>query len=206
MLPDQDTGVDDFAGYRVYRQAGSRFATWEVSAEGAASTFAATINGTERIFVSRDVVSGTECWYSVTAVDDGTQNWTELGISLESGRWWTWSGFIPYTGITPNGDPIGVSRSAGPSTNSLLANTPNPFNPTTTLHYQVATDTDVSSVVYNMAGQAVRKLVSRPKAAGFHSGGWGGRDGFGRDVASGVYLARFVAGDVVQTRRMVLIR
>jgi hypothetical protein len=70
---------------------------------------------------------------------------------------------------------------------------PNPFNPSTTLSYQLPQDAAVRLEVYDMIGRKVRSLVDESKSAGYYRVVWNGRDETGRDVASGVYLYRFSA-------------
>ena len=60
--------------------------------------------------------------------------------------------------------------------------------------------------VYNIAGQQIRTLVADNLPAGVHRVEWDGRDGLGRDVASGAYLYRLQIGEFVQSRRLLLLR
>ena len=97
-------------------------------------------------------------------------------------------------------------RGEVPAVFSLGQNFPNPFNPTTTIAYNVAHESFVTLTVYNLLGQEVRTLVADLRAAGSHSAVWDGRDDAGREVPSGVYLYRMNAGRFQDTRRMVLVR
>jgi hypothetical protein len=83
---------------------------------------------------------------------------------------------------------------------------PNPFNPQTTLNFSLKADATVELAVFNLRGDLVRQLLSERRSAGEHSVVWNGRDRSGSALASGVYLARFVAGDVVMTQRLVLVQ
>jgi hypothetical protein len=89
---------------------------------------------------------------------------------------------------------------------SLQANYPNPFNPTTTIGFAVASEGEVSIVVYNLKGQRVRGLVSGVYRAGRHSVTWDGTDDAGRAVSSGVYFYRMVAGEYSEIKRMLLLK
>jgi flagellar hook assembly protein FlgD len=60
--------------------------------------------------------------------------------------------------------------------------------------------------IYNIRGQRVRTLVDGYKVEGEHSVEWDGRDEAGNRVSSGVYFYRMRAGDISQTRRMVLMK
>ena len=60
--------------------------------------------------------------------------------------------------------------------------------------------------IYDVRGQLVRRLVDGRREAGTHSVTWFGTSEDGRRVASGVYLAQFKAGQVVQTQRLMLVK
>ena len=72
---------------------------------------------------------------------------------------------------------------------------PNPFNPSTTISFSVATARHVTLTVYNTVGQRVCTVADGQFAAGSHTAVWRGTDGAGRRVSSGVYFCRMVAGD-----------
>jgi hypothetical protein len=94
-------------------------------------------------------------------------------------------------------------------TNSLLGNFPNPFNPETSIRFQVAGDRRqeyVTIEVFNIRGQKVRGLLSEIIEAGYHAVVWDGRDHSGVSVGSGIYFYRMTISDFVETRRMVLLR
>jgi hypothetical protein len=88
----------------------------------------------------------------------------------------------------------------------LSQNYPNPFNPSTTIEFELPKPGRVTLVIYNSLGQAVRKLVDRVVSASVHKVVWDSKDEMGNEVASGVYLYRLTAGDVVQEKKMVLVR
>lgn len=83
---------------------------------------------------------------------------------------------------------------------------PNPFNPTTTLRFSLATEADVTLTVFSIRGELVRQLVSEHLGQGSHAAVWDGKDSRGRTVASGVYLARLVAGPLEMTQRLMLMK
>lgn len=89
---------------------------------------------------------------------------------------------------------------------ALAPNRPNPFNPATTIPYSLAAPSGVSLHIYDAAGRMVRRLVDDVQTAGGHTASWDGRDDRGVAVASGVYFCRLRAGDVTDTRRMVLLK
>ena len=90
------------------------------------------------------------------------------------------------TGIAEDGE----AATARPTAFALRGNYPNPFNPTTTIRYDLARQARVTLTVYNALGQAVRTLVSSRQNAGVHQVNWDGRNDRGEPVSSGVYLYR----------------
>ncbi len=90
---------------------------------------------------------------------------------------------------------------------ALFQNFPNPFNSFTEIRYRLPERTDVKLAVYDLLGRRVSTLVDESPAQGAYQVQWDGKDTDGLDVASGIYLYRLKAGeDVVQTRRMLLLR
>ncbi len=87
--------------------------------------------------------------------------------------------------IVFNGKEVPTTYSVG--------NFPNPFNPSTTISYQIVKNSSVKLDIYDVVGRKVRTLVDGDKSAGYYSVVWNGRDERGRDVSSGTYLYRFTA-------------
>ena len=83
---------------------------------------------------------------------------------------------------------------------------PNPFNPRTTISYDLPADTDVSIVIYNETGQEIRHLVTQHYTAGRYSVQWDAKDYLGRSVGSGVYIAKIVAGPNTAIQKMLLLK
>jgi flagellar hook assembly protein FlgD len=91
--------------------------------------------------------------------------------------------------------------------NHLDQNVPNPFNPTTTIRYEIKESGLVSLRIYNVAGQLVRTLVDGHRNAGqLYEATWNGLNDGGQPVASGVYFYKLVAKGYVQTKKMVLLK
>ena len=93
-----------------------------------------------------------------------------------------------------------------PNIFTLHQNFPNPFNPITTLSYDIPKDSHVRLAIFDMLGNEVATLVSSNQKAGFKSIQWNAKDSFGKSVSAGVYLYQIEAGDFVQTRKMVLLK
>jgi flagellar hook assembly protein FlgD len=95
---------------------------------------------------------------------------------------------------------------AQPLAVSLGQNVPNPFNPSTTIHYTVDSPSRVVITVDAAGGQLVRRLDEGARAAGSYSARWNGEDNDGHAVASGVYFYRLEGAPGAAARKMVLIR
>jgi len=113
-----------------------------------------------------------------------------------------------HTGqFMPHSEPSAVEMGAGggvPSAFSLSQNCPNPFNPQTTIPYDVAIPGAIRLSIHALSGQRIRTLVDREHRAGSYAIIWNGRDAAGCPVASGVYLCRMSAGGFRAVRKMLL--
>jgi len=83
---------------------------------------------------------------------------------------------------------------------------PNPFNPSTTISYDLPIEADVSIIIYDAIGQEIRQLVSQQHTAGRYSIQWDAKDQLGRSVGSGVYIAKILAGQNSATQKMLLLK
>ena len=103
----------------------------------------------------------------------------------------------------------GKAGSAGlPKAFSLAQNSPNPFNPATTISYSVpeGNSVHVRLDIFGIRGRLVRTLVDADRDVGNYTVFWDGTDRQGRKVSSGVYFYRMRAGSFAQTRKMVLLK
>ena len=88
----------------------------------------------------------------------------------------------------------------------LFENYPNPFNPTTTISYNLPEIAPVQMNVFDVLGTHICTLVNRRQGAGHYSISWDGRDEQHRDVPSGIYICQLKAGKYVASRKMLLVR
>jgi hypothetical protein len=90
---------------------------------------------------------------------------------------------------------------------SRIWNYPNPFNPSTTIVYELSNPGRVTLKIYDVSGRAVRNLIDEsPTDSGQHRVRWDGTDGSGRRVESGVYFGHLEIGTGQQRRMMVLVK
>ena len=100
-----------------------------------------------------------------------------------------------------------TSAQALPLASALHQNFPNPFNPETTIAFELSEEAVVTLTIYGMAGQVVRQLaVDQVMAAGHYESIWDGRDVYGARVGSGLYFYRLEAGDFTSVKKMVLLK
>ena len=88
----------------------------------------------------------------------------------------------------------------------LSQNRPNPFNPSTTIHFVLPKSERVSLAIYDANGARVRTLADGEREHGGHDVEWDGRDEHGVRVSSGVYFYRLTAGKHSQTKKMILLK
>jgi len=102
---------------------------------------------------------------------------------------------------------IGVeSQGASESGVVLAQNTPNPFNPRTTIAYELSQAADIAIVITNAGGRIVRELHRRHDGPGSFRMVWDGRDAAGHELSSGVYFYELKGSGEKRTKRMVLLR
>jgi hypothetical protein len=107
--------------------------------------------------------------------------------------------------------PIELAGAGGPVLPrrlTLHGNTPNPFNPSTTIRFSVPAGPNrpYSLRVYDVRGAFVRELAAGQVGGGTHEARWDGRDHRGESVSSGIYLYRLVVGDHHLTGKMALVK
>ncbi len=146
-----------------------------------------------------------ESWEQISVPDDLLTN-TLQGMDWVNET----TGFI----VGQDGIIIGVEivtsiddpKSIRPVSVKLYPNYPNPFNPTTTIEYELELAGSVELVIYDIQGRKVRTLVNSSQRAGSHKSTWDGRNEMGARVSSGVYVYSLKVNSMAQTRKMILIK
>ena len=123
-----------------------------------------------------------------------------------AGRWWYRLEQVDLNGAkhyTPevSVDVLTSVAESAPLAFTLEQNYPNPFNAGTVIRFSLPATANVALTVYDVLGHEVRTLAEGPMAAGVNQVSWDGSQ-----LASGVYIYRLMAGEQVQTRRMVYVR
>ncbi|UCD20245.1 MAG: T9SS type A sorting domain-containing protein, partial [candidate division WOR-3 bacterium] len=103
-------------------------------------------------------------------------------------------------------DDVTGDETSVPSASFLAQNVPNPFNPTTTIRFGLPRAVHVKLSVYNVKGELISTIFNQHMTEGRKEITWTAKDSRGQTVSSGIYFYRLVAGDFVQTKKMVLLR
>ncbi|MBC8175487.1 MAG: T9SS type A sorting domain-containing protein [Candidatus Marinimicrobia bacterium] len=112
--------------------------------------------------------------------------------------------YLPYKQI--------VKSENLPDKFALYENHPNPFNPITTIKYDLPEESFVELTIFDLLGREVKTLINGSETAGFKRVLWDGKNNRGKSVASGLYIYRLTAESIEsnkkfhQTRKMVLLR
>jgi len=225
----------NMAGYDIARRLGyvsyqAEYAGVKVLTEGASMSYRA-IDNNAADFAVNDGFTDDEKWQTISggiqAVSKGPADvshviatgpfsiapneFIQVGIALIGGVGLSdlrtnadaaqalWDGLFP-TSVAEHPSPI------IPGEFALRKNYPNPFNPSTSIRYEIAKSVPVELAVFNLLGQKIRTLVNEQQVAGFYTVAWDGRDDFGRPAASGLYVYELKAGEFKQVQKMLLLK
>lgn len=175
---------------------------------------AATIS----LLISTDGVNYTQLW---TAENDG-QPWGWRNRSIDLSAYNNQSVKLAWRYLGNDGDYVGVdgvrvTTTQGatdvkypddeiPKVFSLYQNYPNPFNPSTTIEYDVPTQTLLKLIVYDVLGRKVKTLVSEIKEAGKYRSIWDGTNDFGNRLSSGIYIIRLETDKILSSMKVMMLK
>ena len=118
----------------------------------------------------------------------------------------TLTGFSDSLFVIAVPSAVQVETTTLPARFALEANTPNPFNPLTTIHFELDRAGSAALRIFSVSGALVRTLVQKQLPSGRYRAQWDGRDEQGRSVGSGVYIYRLTAGGRGLARKMSLLK
>ncbi len=140
---------------------------------------------------------------SAYGVDTGVNGYSFTGTT--AGEWTGWAdGQFMIRAIIDT--HTGVSEELAPAPVLSAKNYPNPFNPTTTISYNVPKDGKVTVKVFNTKGQLVKTLVNEVVAAGSKTVVWTGDNNEGKKVSSGVYMYKVETENESVLHKMLLLK
>ncbi len=171
--------IGDLAGYKIY---------FDTDSKG--FPYADTIDvGNNTSYTLSGLSTGLKYYIAATCYDtDGNESWYSNEVSA-----------------TPTA--LAVDESAAiPTSFALHANYPNPFNPITTIRFDLPHSVDISIVVYDLLGREVVRLMNGRLEAGYQQVVWDGRTASGREIPTGIYIARLVTPEYRKSIKMVLLK
>jgi hypothetical protein len=179
--------------------------TWDVAGTNAAPVNCATVN----ILISTD---GGNTWPAVVAAgtpNDGSEQITVPTTPTTQARLKIEAADNIFFDLSNRNFTIEYSadvaeQAVSPSGLKLYVNSPNPFNPNTTIRFEMPQAGPAAVRIYDASGRLVRTLVEEQFGAGAHQVLWNGRDSRGRAVDSGVYLYKLDAMGETLSGRMTL--
>ncbi|MDP2172535.1 MAG: S8 family serine peptidase [Candidatus Cloacimonadaceae bacterium] len=129
----------------------------------------------------------------------------DIKRAVQAYEWFCFMGTYNRSGniyqATPNNDNLTPAI-----TTELKANYPNPFNPNTTIAFNLDKSAPVMIEIFNQKGQKIKTLVNSDFPTGNHSIAWNGKDDNGNGVSSGIYYYRMKSGKFSSTRKMVMMK
>ncbi|MBD3219960.1 hypothetical protein GF314_01850 [bacterium] len=163
-------------------------------------------------------------WITARYAPDGTQDWLEIwaapegrsdrarAISVSGSRvhvvgrvWRDYAHFYDIVAVQYDQETMTAASDLAPAAAVSMLAYPNPFNPATSIRFDLPRAAHVVLDVLDLRGRRVTTLVDERRLAGEHTVTWRGRDLAGRPAPAGAYLLRLQADEVVQTSRVVLV-
>ena len=185
------------AGFEVYRST-KKVGTYQMVATYASNKnlqgAGNSNNPKTYTYVDQNLVNGTSYWYKITDVD--------------------YNGHRSYhgpVGVVPNKNGLNLINDGNiPKSFALYANFPNPFNPNTTISFDIPAQQDgsimVTVTVYNMLGQKVKSLVNGKMSPGSYQLEWDGTNDTGNKIASGIYIYGIRTDKFTSFKKMILMK
>jgi flagellar hook assembly protein FlgD len=112
-----------------------------------------------------------------------------------------------HPAITVMADGNIINHKDIPKVFALHTNYPNPFNPETTIEFDLPKDASLQLKIYDVTGKLVRTYADGERwDAGYHSVVWDGKDERGKSLSSGMYFYRMITDEFNQTKQMLLLK
>ena len=151
-------------------------------------------------FTPHTITTSTIIGQSVYAVDvDDDGDIDVLSASVYDGKI-AWYENLSTVGIVNN------DLSVVPVKLLLYNNYPNPFNPITTIQYDLPEQSYVTITIYDILGRQIKILFDQTQDAGYKTVIWNATNDYGKPMSAGVYLFQIRSGEFFQTRKMLLLK
>ena len=183
---------------------GNQLTTLDVSSNTAFIGLVCSYNQLSYLDMSNGVTDAFEIFIatdnSLTCIETldseyATANWTYANGNIDEG-----------VTFAENCSQVSIDAEIIPLKFQLHNAYPNPFNPVTTLRYDLPENSVVNIVVFDMMGREVRTLINQTQNAGHQSVVWDATNDYGKPVSAGIYLYQIQAGEYISTKKMVLLK
>jgi len=114
---------------------------------------------------------------------------------------WGWVDFIPFDQLDAEDEEVSIPKNI-----KLHQNFPNPFNPNTSISYELTSKSLVNITIYDLLGSEIIELINEVQQPGIKTTNWNGRDSDGKIVNGGVYVYRLTVDNHSETKKMVLLK
>lgn len=155
------------------------------------------------------VALGDSVWeVGSTGGDGNVASFLDLPVEAEVILTVSKPGYRVYIDTVPHAivSDIGDEEESDNGISDSFANSPNPFNPSTTVRFSLSQPGLVSLTIYDILGRTVRRLIEADYETGTYDVQFDGHDDHGQSLASGMYLARLTGVGASKTLKMVLLR
>jgi len=142
----------------------------------------------ESHYVENELADDTRYYWQITAIDEDS-------LLTESVIWTFDVGYVSVDNAT-----------LLPEEFTLEQNYPNPFNPSTTIRYGLPEESDVSLIIYDIQGRMVKTFHTKYQKAGWYEQVVDGNTTSSKAMSTGIYFARFVAGDYTKVIKMLYVK
>lgn len=158
-------------------------------------------------------IQGNVQWGPQLAALDSDGDGFTNGVELQNPNG-NWSGgpVGDPSKVTNPGDPFSkpsptsVAAENIPQQYRLLNNYPNPFNPFTTIIFEIPKEEYISLQVFNINGELIKTISQGEFNGGRHEMNWDGKDEYGNQVVSGIYFYKMRAGHFEKVQRMIMLK
>ena len=161
----------------------------------------------EKYFIGQISEDG-KSWKTVISQELTFTNQTKIGLYVASSNNDSLSTAV-FDSVFVNNEPVSVKekpRSKIIPKEFSIGNYPNPFNPSTKIHFSLPAHGEVSVVIYDMLGRKVKELLNENTIIGLHTLEWNATNSMNRKVSSGIYFYSVIFNNNIKTGKMLLLR